>query len=237
MSPRLTAVVFAFALTATAAGCSGGTSHSGSSVTTTATRSSNPPPAVSRGLAWQRLLAQTPEAVATVCRNEQTTHSFRVLCPGQMFVPPAGIRPPLHAFPSPQDLTGRGAFYEIDYSYGSPSNEVGPPSNPHPAQRHTPIRFLHLVIGGGTFHLDRIAIHQVNGGFPTSRPLGRRTIAGHRGTLWLGAAYPLGGYLGGHLTFVWEDLGQRYFASIHTWTPRSQAVTALTEIVASLNAG
>jgi hypothetical protein len=107
--------------------------------------------------------------------------------------------------------TGRRVphVYEVEFTYGGPSNEVGPASNPHPAQTHTPALFFHFVVGGGVFALNQVAIAQRYPGVGmTARRLETITLAGRRGTLWLGRPWPVGGIFGGHLTFVCAPTGR-----------------------------
>jgi hypothetical protein len=188
---------------------------------------------------WEAWLRPLPGRGVAVCQSLQPRSRFVVLCPARTFVPPTSVRPRLAIRPLDMGLgsTGRRVphVYEVEFNYGGPSNEVGPASNPHPAQTHTPALFFHFVVGGGVFAVNQVAIAQYRPGVGlTARRLGTITLAGRRGTLWLGRPWPVGGIFGGHLTFVWRSNGARYFASLHTWVPRQQTLRTLSTLVSSL---
>jgi hypothetical protein len=217
------------------AGCNGSTSAPTRAQTHTRTST---PPVTGTSRAWPLWLRPLPRRGVSACQSLQRQSRYVVLCPGKMFVPPSGKGLPLAIRPFPRGLQSSSRrfphLYEVDFTYGAPSNEVGPASNPHPAQRHTPARFFHLVIGGGVFKLRQVSIEQyIPGVGLTARRLGTVTLGGRRGTLFLGRSWPIGGYLGGHLTFVWRSNGARYFASLHTWVPMKQARKTLGLLVKS----
>jgi len=194
------------------------------------------PTATSRS--WPTWLRPLPRRGVSICEWLQRRSRYVVLCPAKVFVPPISKRLPLAIRSFPRGLQSRGRrfphLYEIDFGYGAPSDEVGSARNPHPAQRYTPARFFHFVIGGGEFKLDQVAIEQrLPGVGLTARRLGTVTLGGRRGTLFVGRSYPVGGYLGGHLTFVWRSNRARYFASLHTWVPRRQTLRTLDVLVRS----
>jgi hypothetical protein len=187
---------------------------------------------------WVTWLRPLPDRGVAACRSLQRQSRYSVLCPARVFVPPVSKRLSLaiRAFPRGLQSSGRRVphLYELDFTYGAPSNEVGPAGNPHPPQRHTPARFFHFVIGGGAFKLRQVSIEQrIPGVGLTARPLGTVTLGKRRGTLFLGRSWPIGGYLGGHLTFVWGSNGARYFASLHTWVPRKQTLRTLGILVSA----
>ncbi len=181
-----------------------------------------------------------PAKGVDACRALATDAPDDVLCPARIFVPPVAEHPPWNVRAHRNAWGGGGSrrgphLYELEFTYGGPSDEVGPPSHPHPAQTHTPRRFLHLVLGGGRFRLAQVAIAQrYPGGVMTARMLGWTRLGGRAGELWLGRPWPVGGVFGGHLTFVWRQRGVHYFASLHAWVPRRQTRAALGRIVASL---
>jgi hypothetical protein len=200
--------------------------------------STSTPPVTAASRSWPTWLRPLPSRGVSACQSLQRQSRYIVLCPAKMFVPPSGKGLPLEIRPFPRGLQSSSRrfphLYEVDFTYGAPSNEVGPPSNPHPAQTHTPARFFHLVIGGGVFKLRQVSIEQyIPGVGLTAHPLGAVTLGGRRGTLWLGRSWPIGGYLGGHLTFVWRSNGARYFASLHTWVPRRQTSRTLGILVSA----
>ena len=204
----------------------------------TTPESRRPEPVITAGSSWTTWLRPLRRSGAAACQSLQRRSRFVVLSPAKVFVPPTSQRLALEIGSFPRGLQSRGRrfphVYEIDFSYGAPSNEVGSAGNPHPAQRNTPARFFHFVIGGGAFKLDQVAIElrPPRVGF-TARRLGTVTLGGRRGALFLGRSYPVGGYLGGHLTFVWRSNGARYFASLHTWVPRRQTLRTLGILVSA----
>jgi hypothetical protein len=192
--------------------------------------------AVSHG--WRTWLRPLPDRGVAACHSLQRRSRYVVLCPARVFVPPVAKRLSLaiRSFPRGLQSSSRRVphLYEVDFTYGAPSNEVGPAGNPHPAQRHTPARFFHFVIGGGAFKLRQVSIEQrIPGVGLTARRLGTVVLGGRQGALFLGRSWPIGGYLGGHLTFVWSLDGARYFASLHTWVPSRQTLKTLSDLVSA----
>jgi hypothetical protein len=234
--PRRAALLIAAWLAVSVlAGCRDSASPTTHVETNVSTRSTTQA-AVSHG--WRTWFRPLPDRGVAVCRSLQRQSRYVVLCPTRVFVPPVSKRLSLAIRAFPRGLQSRSRrfphLYEVDFTYGAPSNEVGPAGTPHPPQRHTPARFFHFVIGGGAFKLRQVSIEQrIPGVGLTARALGTVTLGGRRGTLWLGRSWPIGGYLGGHLTFVWRSNEARYFASLHTWVPRKQARNTLGLLVRS----
>lgn len=62
---------------------------------------------------------------------------------------------------------------------------------------------------------------------------GTRRWSGRTGSLFLAPSYPLGGQIGGHLTFWWRRNGTGYVVSLHAWEPLQECARVLKAIVAS----
>ena len=66
---------------------------------------------------------------------------------------------------------------------------------------------------------------------------GTRRWGGHRGSLFLAPSYPLGGQIGGHLTFWWREGRDGYVVSLHAWEPLAECSRVLHAIIASTRKG
>ena len=120
-------------------------------------------------------------------------------------------------------------LYDFAVLYGAPDERPG-----HAAS-NTPLAFLHFEILGGRRIDAAVDVHGLSGDRRLQRPLGSRTIAGHRGRLYFGLPYSEGGgEYGSHYTFVWRQGGWGYAASLHSWTPHTQTLAVLAAILADL---
>ena len=172
-------------------------------------------PVVAAGV---RLRPLTPPELAA-CRRLAAAKPVVVLCPSLLPRPrasdpstPIGV----YTFPVCHALVKeRGCpLYDLAVLYGAPNESPG-----HGAE-NTPARFLHFELLGGRYILDATTVHGFSGGRPLQRPVGARTIAGHRGRLYFGLPYDRGGgEYGSHYTFVWRLGAWRYAASLHSWRP------------------
>jgi hypothetical protein len=151
-----------------------------------------------------------------------------VLCPAQILVPPARVRPALAFHAGPVDPRGR--FYELNITYGAPSSGMGNP------QTRTPRRFFHFGLAGGRFTNDQVAFDYRLGDSEerSARRIGAAVLSGIRGNLWMGRRWPAGGIWGGHLIFVWHRGRYRYLATLHTWLPLTQPRQVLARLIGSL---
>ena len=120
-------------------------------------------------------------------------------------------------------------LYDFAVLYGAPDERPG-----H-AVYNTPPAFLHFELLGGRRIYAAVDVHGLSGNRLLQRPLGSRTIAGHRGRLYFGLPYNEGGgEYGSHYTFVWRQGGWGYAAELHSWTPHTQTLAVLAAIVAHL---
>jgi hypothetical protein len=121
-------------------------------------------------------------------------------------------------------------LYDFAVLYGAPFE------SPKQAAKNTPTRFLHFEMLGGRYVPEALSLHGLSGTRPLQRLLGPRTIAGHRGHLYFGLPYNQGGgQYGSHYTFIWQEAGTRYAASIHSWTPHTETLKVLADIISHLS--
>jgi hypothetical protein len=120
-------------------------------------------------------------------------------------------------------------LYDLAVLYGAPDESPGHGS------RNSPQSFLHFEILGGRGVPEAVGVHGLSGTRPLQRLLVTRTIAGHRGHLYLGLPYDRGGgEYGSHYTFVWRRGPWHYAASLHSWTPYRDTLAVLAAIIAHL---
>jgi hypothetical protein len=159
------------------------------------------------------------------------TRPVTVLCPTRL-PRPAATSPPtpvgVYTFHVCHGLEKRPGcpLYDIAVLYGAPYE------SPAQAAKNTPARFVHFEMLGGRYIAQALGLHGLSGTRPLQRLISTRTIAGHRGHLYFGLPYNQGGgQYGSHYTFVWNQGGVRYAASLHSWTPHTATLKVLADII------
>jgi hypothetical protein len=117
-------------------------------------------------------------------------------------------------------------------------------SGPYPGvtPRNSPPRFVHVNVHAGV--LDQAFAFEwpeEAPSLPDSVPRKRRkgilleniTWFGKEGSLILAPSFPAGGIDGDHVVFRWDEEGDEYAISIHAWSPLSESIDALREVVGS----
>ena len=169
-----------------------------------------------------------PAALATRCR------SSRLLAPAC-----PRLVPRVRGTPLVSDPPSQNGFAVFDLEHGVPRERD--------TRRNRPPATLHLTIvagprpanlfGGMAFPNSRRTARLVNGLDTGTRrkPLlfGLRHWGGHLGSLFLAPSYPVGGQIGGHLTFGWRKGANGYVVSLHAWEPLKECVRVLQAVVAS----
>lgn len=117
-------------------------------------------------------------------------------------------------------------YYLVNAFYGAPDE------NPHHQRSNTPRRFFHLMIWGGPVPNGALQLGEKSDGRLLQRPLGAYAVDGHRGRLYRGLPYWLGGgEYGNHYTFVWGTAQRRMVVSLHAWAPRAETLAVLRAVV------
>jgi hypothetical protein len=171
-----------------------------------------------------------PEQAA--CRTLAENKSLTVLCPSRLPRPratnppnPIGVR----RFPVCREWEKKSqcSLYDLAVLYGAPDESPG-----H-GRENTPVRFLHFEILGGRGVGDVLRLQGLaSTGHPFQHLIGTRTIADHRGHLYFGLPYNQGGgQYGSHYTFVWQQAGTRYAASLHSWALHTETLKLLEAII------
>lgn len=218
------------ALVALASGCGARSSPAPAPSKTSTTTAPSPDPDTATGI---RLWPLTPREHAA-CSRLAASKPFPVVCPTLLPRPlPAAPPTPIGVYTFPicraYGKPSGCPLYDFALLYGAPDERPG-----HAAS-NTPPAFLHFELLGGRDIEDAVGVHTLSGTRRLQRPLGRRTIAGHRGRLYLGLPYDRGGgELGSHYTFVWREGRWGYAASLHSWKPHTATLTVLAAIVAHL---
>jgi hypothetical protein len=117
-------------------------------------------------------------------------------------------------------------YYLVNAFYGAPDE------NPRHQRSNTPRRFFHLMVWGGPVPDGALQLGDKAHGRLLQRPLGAYSVDGHRGQLYRGLPYWLGGgEYGNHYTFVWGPPQARTVVSVHAWAPRSETLAVLRAVV------
>jgi hypothetical protein len=172
-------------------------------------------------------LFQSPARLLTQCRRAQRHVRFTVLCPTLMprsgdgvtaatasALPPgdAGVAPTTFAQWAgyPANVTARWLYVGGIYGGGE--------TDPANWSLNNPNYFFHFFVDEGTLTTREL---NLTGVARPQRLLGARTIAGHRGKLYDQVSYSICSECSftGHLTFVWQEHGITYAASLHRWSP------------------
>lgn len=226
---RPTPIASLLALAAFASACGSGSSPAPAVTTPASTAPSTSGP-IAEGI---RLWPLT-RGERGACARLAASKSLTVICPAVLPRPlPAAPPTPIGVYTFPVcRASGKPSgcpLYDFAVLYGAPDERPG-----HAAY-NTPPAFLHFELLGGRDIADAVGVHTLSGTRRLQHPLGRRTIAGHRGRLYFGLPYDEGGgELGSHYTFVWRQGGWGYAASLHSWTPHKDALALLAAIVAHL---
>jgi hypothetical protein len=189
-------------------------------------------------------LFPSPARLATQCRRAQRHVRFTVLCPTVLPrsgdgvtaataspLPPgdAGVEPTTFAQWAgyPANVTARSLYVGGIYGSGE--------TDPADWSLNNPNYFFHFFVDEG-----KLAARELNltGVSHPQRLLGARTIAGHRGKLYDQVSYSICSECSftGHLTFVWQQDGIVYAASLHRWspTPNSSVAAVLAALIKGL---
>jgi hypothetical protein len=199
-----------------------------------------------RLLAGGYWLYPAPPVLAMQCTAAQKHVNFTVLCP--TFLPRSGdgANPATASQLPPGDAgvvaktfaqwadypkAGDAAWLYVGGSYG------GGETDPQDWSGNNPNYFFHFFVQEGTLSSKTLNLS----GVPhPQRFFGRRTIGGHVGSLYDQVSYSICSDCSftGHVTFVWQQHGVTYAASLHRWSARpSRSVLAvLDSIVAHLRA-
>jgi hypothetical protein len=183
-------------------------------------------------------LYPAPTRLAAQCRRAQLHVRFTVLCP--TLLPrtcegttaatacplprgDAGIAPTTFAQWAnyPADVVARWLYVGGIYGGGE--------TDPVDWASNNPNYFFHFFIDEGALTNSQL---DLIGSGSLQRFLGRRTIAGHPGRLFTQRSYSLctgGCGFTGHLTFIWQQHGITYAASLHRWSanPLDTSVLAI----------
>jgi hypothetical protein len=156
-------------------------------------------------IAGYRLYA-APTKLSRSCRQTQSRVTFPVLCPGVLPRARDGTRP--RTYLERPDSSSKWLY--VGASYGSPYD-------PH-WEWNNPDLFLHFVVFEGKVPPNTL---ELSGTRHPQRLVGTRTLGGHRGKLYKQVPYAICGCgLGGHFTFIWNQNGVTYAASLHRWSPK-----------------
>jgi hypothetical protein len=171
-------------------------------------------------------LPPVPARVRRLCEKVQRSTRLAVLCPMKLPRPSGGFGPSSTSRLQVSRVGGSAANrYMIEVAYGVEAT---------PQRKNAPSRFLHVLFAGGD--LSGFGAPAID--FPPSKPparfLGRRTISGRNGMLYLQRPYNEGGALhGNHFIFIWQRRGVRYGISLHAWRPES-TLALLAGVIGSL---
>jgi hypothetical protein len=131
---------------------------------------------------------------------------------------------------------GADAYRVVEFAANAPYPRIGP--------RNAPPRFAHVVLKGGdlteAFHFEWPSGPSVRVVDALERDrqapviLSIGSIGGHRGTLVLAPAFPLGGVDADHVIFRWDEGAREYALSLHAWRPFDDCVAILRVLVESV---
>jgi hypothetical protein len=199
-----------------------------------------------RVLAGGYWLYPAPPVLARQCRRAQKHVTFTVLCPTFLprsgdgataatasQLPPgdAGVIAKTFAQWADYPKTGEATWVYVGGSYG------GGETDPQDWSGNNPNYFFHFFVEEGRLISKALNLSRVS---HPQRFLGTRRIDGHLGKLYDQVSYSVCSDCSftGHLTFVWQQGGATYAASLHRWSARpSRSVLAvLDSLVAHLQA-
>jgi len=200
----------------------------------------------------QRLLAggywlyPAPSVLDRQCKTAQTHVRFTVLCPTFLphsgdgataatasELPPGdgGVVPKTFAQWAGFPKKGNATWLYVGGTYG------GGETDPQDWSANNPNYFFHFFIEEGA--LDSKALN-LSGVQHPQRLLGTRRIGGHTGKVYDQVSYSVCSDCSftGHVTFVWQQNGTTYAASLHRWSarPSGSALAVLDSLVAHLRA-
>jgi hypothetical protein len=245
---RLDAAVGALAVVAIAgagAACTHSSAREPSSTRTTVTPTAKPPPPLPQSVAGFQF-GRPWKVYRRACSSIAIAiHPESVLCPAALPrpIPSIGRIAPPRAYGYvcwmgehrhcllPRDAESAKPkdarlYYLVNAFYGAPNE------NPRHQRRNTPQRFFQLMVWGGPVPDGALQLRDKTRGRLLQRPLGAYSVDGHRGQLYRGLPYWLGGgEYGNHYTFVWGGPQDRMVVSVHAWVPRSETLAVLRAVV------
>jgi hypothetical protein len=172
-------------------------------------------------VAGQRLYP-APRRVRKACAAAQAAVQFPVLCPTILPRAADGTYPSVFYRVEP-DGADQTSWLNFSAGYGVPANEI---------QLNTPRFFLHFVLMEGNPPQERL---ELSGTPYPQRLVGARTLGGRPGRLYVQPASYERCHCGfaGHYTFIWQEGGITYAASLHRWD-RKATISVLGALIAYL---
>lgn len=163
--------------------------------------------------------------MATNCSEVQALARFQVLCPTRLPHAGDGTVPQTFSFSLDKPEKTPADWVYVGASYGVPVD-------PTHWELNRPRWFLHFVILEGSLS-DKLL--ELAPGPYRQRDLGARTLGGRRGRLYRQRSYAVCGCgFGGHYTFVWQENGVTYAASLHRWDSAEATLALLGRLIEGL---